>query len=122
MTIRLANGIRSLGLSSSTCHRSVTDTLAAGPAPIEIGSPPCTRDDPRSVPGDSGWEPHPVRGLIGANILLAHADGGLGREALAALDFYAHADLFINPTAELADVVLPVASAFDPRGDHLGSG
>jgi predicted molibdopterin-dependent oxidoreductase YjgC len=53
---------------------------------------------------------------------LAHADGGHGREALAALDFYAYADLFINPTAELADVVLPVASAFDPRGDHLGSG
>jgi anaerobic selenocysteine-containing dehydrogenase len=66
--------------------------------------------------------PHPVRGLIGfgANILLAHADGGHGREALAALDFYAHADLFMNPTAELADVVLPVASAFEREGLKIG--
>ena len=53
---------------------------------------------------------------FGANMLLAHADGGHGREALTALDFYAHADLFMNPTAEMADVVLPVASAFEREG------
>ncbi|HMQ31229.1 MAG TPA: molybdopterin-dependent oxidoreductase [Chloroflexaceae bacterium] len=59
--------------------------------------------------------PYPVRGLVGfgANLLLAHADGRRGREALAALDFYVHADLFMSPTAELADIVLPVASAFE---------
>ena len=39
-----------------------------------------------------------------------------GREALKALDFYVHADLFMNPTAELADVVLPVAIALRARG------
>ena len=67
-------------------------------------------------------KPYPVRGLIGfgANMLLAHADGGHGREALAALDFYAHADLFMNPTAELADVVLPVASAFEREALKIG--
>jgi anaerobic selenocysteine-containing dehydrogenase len=67
-------------------------------------------------------EPNPVRALIGfgANILLAHADGGHGREALAALDFYAHADLFMNPTAELADVLLPVASAFEREALKMG--
>jgi len=67
-------------------------------------------------------KPHPVRALIGfgANILLAHADGGHGRDALAALDFYAHADLFMNPTAELADVVLPVASAFEREALKIG--
>ena len=67
-------------------------------------------------------KPHPVRAMIGfgANILLAHADGGHGREALAALDFYAHADLFMNPTAELADVVLPVASAFEREALKMG--
>jgi anaerobic selenocysteine-containing dehydrogenase len=67
-------------------------------------------------------KPHPVRALIGfgANILLAHADGGHGREALAALDFYAHADLFMNPTAELADVVFPVASAFEREALKIG--
>ena len=63
-------------------------------------------------------KPYPVRGLVGfgANLLLAHADGRRGREALAALDFYVHADLFMNPTAELADVVLPVASPFEREG------
>ena len=62
--------------------------------------------------------PYPVRAVLGfgANMLVAHADGRQGREALKALDFYAHADLFMNPTAELADVVLPVASAFEREG------
>jgi anaerobic selenocysteine-containing dehydrogenase len=66
--------------------------------------------------------PYPVRALIGfgANMLLAHAGGRHGREALKALDFYAHLDLFMNPTAELADVVLPVASAFERSGLKLG--
>jgi anaerobic selenocysteine-containing dehydrogenase len=66
--------------------------------------------------------PYPVRAMIGfgANVLLAHANGRQGREALKALDFYAHLDLFMNPTAELADVVLPVASAFEREGLRLG--
>jgi anaerobic selenocysteine-containing dehydrogenase len=66
--------------------------------------------------------PYPVRAVIGfgANMLLAHADGRHGREALEALEFYAHADLFMNPTAELADVVLPVASAFEREGLKIG--
>jgi anaerobic selenocysteine-containing dehydrogenase len=66
--------------------------------------------------------PYPVRGLVGfgANLLLAHAEGRRGREALAALDFYVHADLFMNPTAELADIVLPVASAFECEALKIG--
>jgi anaerobic selenocysteine-containing dehydrogenase len=66
--------------------------------------------------------PYPVRAVIGfgANVLLAHADGVRGREALAALEFYAHADLFMNPTAEMADVVFPVASAFEREGLKIG--
>ena len=67
-------------------------------------------------------QPYPVRGLVGfgANLLLSHADGRRGREALAALDFYVHADLFMNPTAELADIVLPVASAFEREALKIG--
>lgn len=67
-------------------------------------------------------KPYPVRTLLafGANMLLAHADGQLGREALKSLDFYAHVDLFMNPTAELADVVLPVASAFEREALKIG--
>jgi anaerobic selenocysteine-containing dehydrogenase len=67
-------------------------------------------------------KPYPVRAVIGfgANMLLAHADGRRGYEALKALEFYAHADLFMNPTAELADVVLPVASTFEREALKIG--
>jgi anaerobic selenocysteine-containing dehydrogenase len=67
-------------------------------------------------------QPYPVRALVGfgSNMLLAHADGAGGRAALSQLDFYAHADLFMTPTAELADVVLPVASAFEREGLKIG--
>jgi anaerobic selenocysteine-containing dehydrogenase len=67
-------------------------------------------------------QPYGVHGVVGfgANLLLSHADGKRGREALAALDFYVHADLFMNPTAELADVVLPVASAFEREALKIG--
>jgi anaerobic selenocysteine-containing dehydrogenase len=67
-------------------------------------------------------QPYAVRGLVGfgANLLVAHADGRRGREALSALDFYVHADLFMTPTAELADIVLPVASAFEREALKIG--
>ncbi len=68
--------------------------------------------------------PYAVRGLVGfgANLLLSHADAARGRAALAALDFYVHCDLFMNPTAELADVVLPVASPFEREALKVGFG
>lgn len=67
-------------------------------------------------------KPYPVRGLLGfgSNMLLAHADGARVRKALAALEFYAHSDLFMTPTAEMADVVLPVASCFERPALKLG--
>jgi anaerobic selenocysteine-containing dehydrogenase len=67
-------------------------------------------------------QPYGVHGLVdfGANLLLSHAAGQRGRQALAALDFYVHADLFMNPTAELADVVLPAASAFEREALKIG--
>jgi len=66
--------------------------------------------------------PYPVRTLIGfgANLLLAQADPVRGRAALSSLDFYAHADLFMNPTAALADIVLPVASCFEREALKIG--
>ena len=62
--------------------------------------------------------PYPVRALVnfGKNILYTHADGARGARALAALEFMVHADLFMNPTAEHADIVLPVASAWEREG------
>jgi anaerobic selenocysteine-containing dehydrogenase len=66
--------------------------------------------------------PYPVRGLIGfgTNLLLAQADPVRGRAALSALDFYAHADLFMTPTAALADIVLPIASCFEREALKIG--
>lgn len=67
-------------------------------------------------------QPYPIRGLLGfgSNMLLAHADSAHGREALARLDFYAHCDMFMTPTAALADMVLPVASCFERDALKLG--
>lgn len=67
-------------------------------------------------------EPYAIRGLVGfgGNLLMAHADSRRGRDALAELEFYVHADLFMSPTAELADIVLPVASAFEREALRIG--
>lgn len=67
-------------------------------------------------------QPYGVHGLVGfgGNVLLAHGDALRGREALAALDWYVHADVFMNPTAELADIVLPAASAFEREALKVG--
>jgi len=67
-------------------------------------------------------QPYAVHGMVGfgANLLMAHADVRRGREALSALDFYVHADLFMSPTVEMADIVLPVASPFEREGLKIG--
>lgn len=67
-------------------------------------------------------DPYPMRALVGfgSNLLLAFSDPLKGRKALAALDFFVHADLFINPTAELADIVLPIASCFEREALRFG--
>jgi len=67
-------------------------------------------------------QPYAVRGLVsfGSNLLLAHADCERGREALAALDFHVHADLFMNPSAEMADIVLPTTSPFESEALKIG--
>jgi anaerobic selenocysteine-containing dehydrogenase len=103
----------------SARHMAPTLGLAERPLGPARWNHVTTRDLYRAI---LEGQPHPVRALIGfgANILLAHADGGHGRKALAALDFYTHADLFMNPTAELADVVLPVASAFEREALKIG--
>lgn len=66
--------------------------------------------------------PYPIRGLIGfgSNLLAQQADPVRARDALAALDFFAHADLFMTPTAALADIVLPVASCFEREALKIG--
>ena len=51
---------------------------------------------------------------------MAHADSVRGRGALRGLDFFVQADLFMTPTAELADIVLPVATPFESEALKIG--
>jgi anaerobic selenocysteine-containing dehydrogenase len=59
--------------------------------------------------------PYPVRGayMMCSNPMLSYADSRLTHQALMSLDFLAVADLFITPTAAMADIILPVASHFE---------
>jgi len=63
-------------------------------------------------------EPYPVKALVsfGGDLLLAHAESGLGEAALKALDFYAHVDLFPNPSAFFADLLLPASTCWEREG------
>ena len=66
--------------------------------------------------------PYRARGLVnfGTNYVMSHPDSGRGRDALASLDFFVHADLFMSPTAELADIVLPVTTPFEAEALRVG--
>ncbi|OEV04466.1 molybdopterin-dependent oxidoreductase [Streptomyces oceani] len=66
--------------------------------------------------------PYRVRALMGfgANLLVSQPDPERGRAALRALDFYVHCDLFMNPTAGLADIVLPVNSPWEREALRVG--
>jgi anaerobic selenocysteine-containing dehydrogenase len=67
-------------------------------------------------------DPYRARALVtfGTNLVMAHGDSARGRDALSRLDFMVHADLFLSPTAELADIVLPVTSPFESEALRIG--
>ena len=69
--------------------------------------------------------PYPVKAayIQCANPVLSYADSNLTEETLLKLDFLAVAEIFMTPTAALADVVLPAAThlEFDDIG-HYGLG
>lgn len=69
--------------------------------------------------------PYPVRGYYGmcTNPLVAWSDSKASYEAFMSLDFMAMADIFMTPTASLADIVLPVAHHFEINDiGHYGIG
>lgn len=69
--------------------------------------------------------PYPVKGYYGmcTNPLLAWADSSRTFEALMRLDFMAMAEVFMTPTASLADIVLPSAHQFEMNDiGHYGLG
>ncbi|MFC1873734.1 molybdopterin-dependent oxidoreductase [Chloroflexota bacterium] len=71
-------------------------------------------------------KPYPIKALVGfgGNLITSNVPGLAGREAISKLDFHIQAELFMTPTAELADIVLPAASCWESwyvgaRLDHL---
>jgi anaerobic selenocysteine-containing dehydrogenase len=69
--------------------------------------------------------PYPVKGYYGmcTNPLVAWADSTATYEAFMSLDFIAVAEIFMTPTASLADIVLPVAHQYEMNDiGHYGIG
>ena len=69
--------------------------------------------------------PYPVRGYYGmcTNPLVAWADSTATYKAFMGLDFVAMSEIFMTPTASLADIVFPVAHQFEMNDiGHYGIG
>lgn len=86
-------------------------------------------------PPDQGWvtarnfcravleeKPYPVRALVsfGGNLLLSQPDPNRTAEALRRLEFAVHLDLFENPTARFADLLLPVQTPWEHEAVKAG--
>ncbi|HUV33156.1 MAG TPA: molybdopterin-dependent oxidoreductase, partial [Devosiaceae bacterium] len=67
-------------------------------------------------------EPYPVRALVsfGGNFALTKPRTQYAEEALRGLDFFVATELFLTPSCQQADVVLPVASAWERSGLQAG--
>jgi len=67
-------------------------------------------------------KPYAVKGLLafGANLVMTHAEPNRARAALQSLDFYVQIDVFLNPTAQFADIVLPACTAWEREGLRVG--
>ena len=69
--------------------------------------------------------PYPVKGYYGmcTNPLVAWADSAATYRAFMSLDFVAVAEIFMTPTASLADIVFPVAHQYEMNDiGHYGIG
>jgi anaerobic selenocysteine-containing dehydrogenase len=66
--------------------------------------------------------PTPIRALFdfGRNFLLTHAGVDRGAEALAKLEFFAHADVVLTPTASFADIFLPINTPWEREALRCG--
>lgn len=60
-------------------------------------------------------KPYPIKALLsfGGNYLDTNPPSQMAREAHIKLGFHVQCDLFLTPTAEMADIVLPVASSWE---------
>ena len=57
-------------------------------------------------------KPYPVKAalIFGSNVLISYSNTPRVEEAMARLEFIAVCDLFMTPTAQMADIVLPASS------------
>ncbi|TNC14495.1 2Fe-2S iron-sulfur cluster binding domain-containing protein [Methylobacterium terricola] len=96
---------------------------ALGLAELPLGPPArgwiTMRDFARAV---QEREPYPVRALMsfGTNLAVSQIDTPRNLAALRALEFHVHADMFMNPTAECADIVLPVSMPWERDALRIG--
>lgn len=60
-------------------------------------------------------DPYPVKALVtfGGDLLLGRGDPLRGKAALEALDFHVHVDMFCNPSATFADLLLPTCTCWE---------
>jgi anaerobic selenocysteine-containing dehydrogenase/ferredoxin-NADP reductase len=67
-------------------------------------------------------KPYKVRAMMafGTNLPVSQGDSTLAEEALAALEFHVHCDLFETPAAKYADLFLPVNSPWEHEGIRFG--
>ncbi|MCC6983167.1 MAG: molybdopterin-dependent oxidoreductase [Bauldia sp.] len=67
-------------------------------------------------------DPYPIRALVsfGGNFALTKPRTEYAAEALRSLDFYLMTELFLTPSSREADLILPVASAWERSGLQAG--
>lgn len=66
--------------------------------------------------------PYAVTDLIsfGTNLLVSQAETARNQQALQALEFHVHVDMFMNPGAENADIVLPASMPWEREALRCG--
>jgi anaerobic selenocysteine-containing dehydrogenase len=115
--------VNDLGALSLLPERQLEKALGLAQRPLGIGRQGwvLAADVYRAIVDST---PYPVRGMVGfgGNMLLSQPGAQSARDALTRLDFLVYADLFLTPTAALADVVLPVSSAWEREGLRVGFG
>lgn len=96
---------------------------ALGLAQLPLGPPRLgwvtTRDFAEAV---LQREPYAVTDLVsfGTNLLVSQAETARNQQALHALEFHVHVDMYMNPTAQNADIVLPASMPWEREALRCG--
>lgn len=66
--------------------------------------------------------PYQIRALVnfGRNFIVTHADGDRAAKALAKLEFHVQSDLVMTPTANYADIFLPINTPWEREALRVG--